>query len=259
MMKKSEINLESIEEMAKYLRLTVFKDYQEIIDHKLPFNDNLKLLLKTQCIKSQISSLERRLKLSGLPAEKNLETFELSQDFFTYLNLYDVIELRSCKFIDNKLDVIAIGPPGHGKTHLAAGIGIDAIKKGYSVIFKKSYNMFNEMQEAQSKKELNDYIKKLTKVQLLIIDEVGFHKYNEEHTQYFFQIVSERYETRSTIYTTNLEFKLWDTFISNPQLLDAIIDRIIHHSVILNMDGKISWRLKNAYSKNHQTEKKPDK
>jgi DNA replication protein DnaC len=250
-----EIKFSTIEEMAKYLRLPRFTDYNNIIDPQLPFEENLMLIMKEQCIDTKARSLDRRLKLSGLPLDKTFETFKLSKEFFPHLDINETIELRTCKFIDKKLDIIALGNSGRGKTHLVASIGNDAVRKGYSVIFKKTYNMIDEMREAKKEKNLRDYVKRLSKVNLLIIDEIGFDKYDDEASKHLFKIISERYEKASTIYTSNYHFDEWKNFISDTQIAKAAIDRIIHHSILLNMSGDKSWRFENAYSNLNKREK----
>jgi DNA replication protein DnaC len=254
-MKKNEIDLNSIAEMSKELRIPTFKNYEEIIDPKLPFEENLKSLLRAQYIQSKDRGLNRRLKSSGLPIEKNLDSFELTKEFFPNLNLNQVGEMASCRYIDERLDAIALGQPGRGKTHLACALGIEAVKKGYSVIFKKAYTMIDEMREAKKEKNLRSYIKRLSKVNLLIIDEIGFEKYDDDSSKHLFKIISERYEKASTFYTSHQDFKEWDKFISDAQIAAATVDRIVHHSIILNMKGPISWRLENAYSKINKNKK----
>jgi DNA replication protein DnaC len=254
-MRKNDIDLNSIEEMSKALRMSIFKNYKDIVDKKLSFEDNLKLLLKAQYLESKDRGLSRRLQSSGLPIEKSLDSFQLSRDFFPHLDFNQVAEMTSCHYIDDKLDAVALGQPGRGKTHLACALGIEAVKKGYSVIFKKAYIMAEEMREAKKEKNLRSYIKRLSKVNLLIIDEIGFEKYDDESSKYLFKIISERYEKASTFYTSHQDFNEWDKFISDAQIAAATVDRIVHHSIILNMKGSISWRLENAYSKKNKNKK----
>ena len=144
---------------------------------------------------------------------------------------------------------MAIGPAGRGKTHAALAIGYEAVKRGYKVRFKKASDLVNEMSEAKSEKHLVDYIRLLNRCDLLILDEVGYLNYDIGASSLLFQVVGNRYEKASTLYTTNLVFAQWEQFIGDKTLATAIVDRIAHHAIILNMNGPKGWRLEHAHSK----------
>ena len=110
-------------------------------------------------------------------------------------------------------------------------------------------DLVNEMSEAKNEKQLTDYIRVLNRCQLLIIDEVGYLNYDTNASSLLFQVVSTRYEKASTLYTTNLEFSKWAKFIGDELLASAIVDRIAHRAIILNMNGPKGWRLEHARSK----------
>lgn len=238
----------AVSAVANVLRMPLFAQYEKHIDLHKPFEENLLTLLTLQAEIADENRVTRRLKYAGFPVLKTLNMFEMSQECLPMLNFDMVSELSTCRFIDDKTDIVALGPSGHGKTHLALAIGYEAIKKGYSVRFKRVSDVVNEMSEAKSEKHLADYLRVLNRCNLLILDEMGFLNYDLVGASLLFQIVSARYERGSTFYTTNLPFSMWPEFIGDTALAAAIVDRIIHHSVILDMNGPKGWRLTHALS-----------
>ena len=243
-------NIQSdITKIANNLRLSVFAHYNDYIKTGRPFEENLLELLKEQSTEVDKTRVQRRIRYAGFPGVKTFDTFVRTQERFPYLNLSELNELSSCRFIEEKEDVVAIGPQGHGKTHVALAVGYEAIKHGYNVRFKRAFDLVNEMSEATSEKRLASYMKTLNRCKLLIIDEVGYLPYDTAASSFLFQIISARYETGSTFYTTNYEFSKWPQFIKDKGHVTAIVGRIAHHSIILNMNGPNSWRLEHARSR----------
>jgi len=238
-----------IARIANGLGLSVFAQYNKYIKTGRPLEENLLGLLREQALLADDARIKRRIRYSGFPMVKTLDTFEISQERFPYLNQNEFQELATCRFIEEKADVVAIGPSGHGKTHAALAIGYEAIKHGYSVRFKRASDLINEMSEAKSEKKLADYTKTLNRCKLLIIDEVGYLSYDIAASSFLFQVISSRCETASTFYTSNYEFSKWTDFIKGERLVHAIVNRIAHNSVVLNMNGPKSWRLEHARSR----------
>jgi DNA replication protein DnaC len=245
----------AISKVANELYLPAFAQYKQHVDLKRPFEENLLTLLEKQELIAKQNRLERRLKYAKFPQIKTLDMFEMSKERLPHLNFDEVLELTTCKFIENKQDVVLVGPCGVGKTHLALALGYEAIKRDYTVRFKRANELVNEMNEAKSEKHLADYLKKLNRCNLLIIDEFGYLNYDLSASSILFQIIGARYETSSTIYTTNLEFSKWKQFIGDQGLASAIVDRVVHHSSILNMNSPMGWRLEHAYSKQAKSER----
>ena len=240
---------EAIQRSAGRLRLSAFAQYEKYTNPKHPFEDNLCCLLEEQARLADVQRLDRRIRYAGFPQIKTFDTFITSKEHLPHLNFDELRELGACTFIDDNNDVVAIGPAGKGKTHTALATGYEAVKRGYSVRFKRASDLVNEMSEAKSDKYLADYIRTLNRCQLLIIDEVGYLNYDINASSLLFQVVSARYEKASTFYTTNLEFSKWGKFIGDDMLASAIVDRIAHHAIILNMNGPKGWRLEHARSK----------
>jgi DNA replication protein DnaC len=235
-----------ISKMANELYLAAFAQYGKYIDPKAPFEENLHSLLREQGLIAFQNRVKRRLKAAGFPQVKTMNMFEMSKERLPNLNFDEVRELATCRFIDEKLDVCAIGPSGHGKSHLALAIGYAAIERGYSVKFRRASDLVNEMAEAKSDKQLTDYIKLMSRCSLLIIDEFGYLDYDLASSSLLYQIIGARYEIGSTIYTSNLEFSKWAQFIGGEKLAAAIVSRIAHNSIILDMNGPMAWRLEHA-------------
>jgi len=251
----------SISLVSNELRLTAFSQYALHTDPKLPFEENLLALLKVQAKMAEDKRVERRVKYAGFPLIKSMDTFEMSRERLPYLNFDEVRELTTCKFIDDKLDVVAIGSSGHGKTHIALAVGYAAARRGYTVKFKRASDLVNEMNEMKTEKRLTEYTRMLNRCQLLIIDEFGYLDYDLSAADMLFQILGARYETGSTFYTSNADFSEWVNFIGGKstgeksigeqKLAAAMVSRISHHSIVLNMNGPSNYRLDHAWSKEH--------
>jgi len=154
-------------------------------------------------------------------------------------------DLKDCKFIEEKKNLIFYGNVGTGKTHLATAIGVEACRKGYNVKFFRTAALVNRLVEARKGGELSGLLKQLTKADLLICDEWGYVPVDREGAQLLFQVISDCYEQRSIIITTNLEFSRWMSVFYDEQMTAAIIDRLIHHCYLLIFDGQ-SYRMKQS-------------
>jgi DNA replication protein DnaC len=135
--------------------------------------------------------------------------------------------------------VVAIGNCGTGKTHIGVALGIEAIHKGYTVRFKRASDLVNQLNEAVSDKNMSKYLKVLNTCDLLIVDELGYLTFDIQSANLLFQVFAARYEVKSTIVTTNLEFSKWIKFLGNDEdMTSALVERLIEKSTILNMNGK---------------------
>ena len=238
-----------ISKLANGLYIPVFASYSKYISPTASFEENLHALLAEQNQVSFEKKVSRRLKSAGFPYVKTIQMFSMTKERLPNLNFDEVRELTSCNFIDVKADVCAVGPAGHGKTHLALAIGYEAVRRGYSVKFRRACDLINEMKEAKTDKHLTDYSRTMTRCSLLIIDEVGYLNYDDAASNLLYQIIGARYETGSTFYTSNYRFSEWPQFIGNNALANAIVTRIAHHAVVLDMNGPKDWRLDHAQSK----------
>ena len=180
--------------------------------------------------------------MAGFPVLKTLEMFDYTS---SNINKNQVQELANLNFLQNKENIIFIGSPGTGKTHLAISIAYLATQKRLKVKFLTVADLLLQMEVAQSQNKLKNYFTKtVAHPSLLVLDEFGYIKLNEVQANFIFQLVNKRYETGSIIITSNLTFSQWQGVLNNDEALTAaIMDRLIHHSHIVNINGD-SYRLK---------------
>lgn len=163
-------------------------------------------------------------------------------------NSIDVGVLKTASFVDKKGNLILYGSVGLGKTHLATAIGVEACNRGKRVRFFRTSSFVNQLLDAKTEGSLRRFFKQLSKTDLIICDEWRFIPFEEEGAQLLFQVISECYERKSLIITTNLEFSKWNGIFYDEKLTSAIIDRIIHHSHLIVFEGTSS-RLENSMIK----------
>jgi DNA replication protein DnaC len=238
--------------LANDLRLLSFKDYKSIIQNNASFDENLLELLNEEHKRKNELKITQNIRSASFPNVKTFDTFDMSDEWVSSNNINSINNFKSCDFISKKHDIIIFGPSGRGKTHLSIAIGFEAIKKGFKVLFKQADTMISEISEAKSDKKLSLYINKIMKIDLLIIDELGYSSYNNDEANYLYRIISNRYEKCSTIITTNYIFTSWKEFINDEIILKAIIDRLVHHSYIKNMNSHKSYRFHHAQSRKEE-------
>jgi DNA replication protein DnaC len=173
--------------------------------------------------------------------EKRLEDFNF--EFQPSLDQAVIKEIASLRFVHNAENVVFLGPPGVGKTHLAIGLGIDAIKAGFRVHFANASSLVEKLEKADNEKKMDEKIRNLSKFHLLIIDEMGYLPFSDSGAHCFFQLISRRYERAATIFTSNKSFGEWGDIFRDHVIAAAILDRILHHCTTVNIKGE-SYRLK---------------
>ena len=191
--------------------------------------------------------IERRIKAAKFPAVKSLESFDFKA--MPSLNKPLVMELARCEYIDRFENVIALGPSGTGKTHIALGLGLAACQKGLKVRFITAAALVHELMEANDERRLLRLQKQLACLHLLIIDELGFVPLSKTGAELLFEVISQCYERGSLIITSNLPFDEWTQIFASERLTGALLDRLTHHVHILEMNGE-SFRLKQSRTKN---------
>lgn len=181
------------------------------------------------------------MKRAGFPSVKLLEEFDFKVQ--TTVTKRQITSLLDFSFIENRQNLIFIGVPGVGKTHLSIGIGVKAEDAGYRVLFTTAASLIEALDLAEVKGELKKKINAISKFDVLIIDELGYLPMNRKSMYHLFQLINVFYEYRSIILTTNKDFTSWNEFFMEDNVAVPIVDRLIHHSHIFMMGGE-SYRLK---------------
>ena len=184
---------------------------------------------------------EIQITVSAFPFKKEIEDF----DFYYQpsINKQQILELNNLGFLSKHENILFVGPSGVGKTHLATSLGITAAKKRYSVYFISCHDLITQLNKAHFENKLDARIKHFCRYELLIIDEIGYLPVDKQGANLFFQLIAKRYEKHSTIVTTNQTFNKWGEVFSDNVLANAILDRLLHHSTIINIKGT-SYRIK---------------
>ncbi|NIK56825.1 IS21-like element helper ATPase IstB [Kribbella shirazensis] len=199
------------------------------------------------CLQREVSAREShggegRIRAARFPARKSLEEFDF--DHARGLKRDVIAHLGTLDFIAGKENVVFLGPPGTGKTHLATGIAIRACQAGHRVLFATAAEWVDRLAETHTAGRLQDELRRLGRYPLLVIDEVGYIPFEHEAANLFFQLVSSRYERASLIVTSNKEFGRWGEVFGDDTVAAAMIDRLVHHADVIALKGD-SYRLKN--------------
>lgn len=228
------------------LKLTALKDnlsiYADMVSNKEKgFIDALYELTEKEKTFRRERLMNNSVKTAGFPFLKKIDDYDFS--FQPSVSKDEITDLLSLRFIDNKENIIFVGSPGTGKTHLATSIGIEAALHRYGVHFITCQKLMNDLTLALDENRLEKRFKQYTGYKVLIIDEIGYLTMNTEQANLFFQLISRRYEKKSTILTTNKTLSKWTEIFIDPIITNAILDRVLHHCHLINIIGP-SYRTK---------------
>lgn len=240
---------EQMEYYLKTLSLNMIRDnYQQEAENaakvKLSYRDYLYRLVESEVLSKKDRSINRRIQLSRFPFIKRLEEFDFS--FQPKIDEKLIRELACLNFMESAKNIIFLGPPGVGKTHLAIALGIKACLQNKRVAFYTAESITTELALADATGRLKPLLETLMKVELLIIDELGYIELNKKIASLLFQLVAKRYEKNSTIITSNKPFEEWGQIFGDEVVAAAIIDRLLHHGYPFLINGS-SYRLKNLF------------
>jgi len=228
------LKLDTIEAILdNYLELAAKdgKTTMEVLDY----------LLEQERKHKDAKAIDRRMKSAVFPVKKTLEEFNF--DFQPSIEKNVIKDLATLRFIHNAENLVLLGPPGVGKSHIAIAIGIEAVKAGFSTYFVNASNLIEKLKKANREGVLEKKIRNFIRYNLLIIDEMGYLPFDEEGAHCLFQLISKRYERNSTIFTSNKTYGEWGEIFKDHVIAAAVLDRILHHCTTINIKGE-SYRLK---------------
>ena len=241
-------------ELLKELHLPMFREYyqefaQKAISDELGYEEYLYELAQRECEVRRANKIARLVKMSKLPLEKTLQMFELTR---LPLNIRRQVKvLAEGSFADRRENILAFGKPGSGKTHLLCGICHELARQGRNVYFGTCDLMVQELLRAKQELTLDKLLKKIGRYDVLMIDDFGYVKQNREEMEVLFTLLAHRYERGSVLITSNLPFSKWEMIFKDPMTTAAAIDRLVHHSVILELNVP-SYRAEQAMKRKNK-------
>ena len=260
MRKSGPIQLENgsmqanIESYCKLLTLSSIADNYENMamdatKTKISYQEYLYKLLQQQIIDRVDRSVNAKIKKAGFPYIATIEAYDFS--FQPNLDEKLLRELSTLNFLKDAKNILFVGPPGVGKTHLAIAIGLEATKQRIRVKFITAEELTNELIAARVSNTLAEYLESISRIELLIIDEIGYLDIQKESASLFFRLISKRYEKSSTIITSNKPFEEWADVFGDEVIATAILDRLLHHAYPFLINGP-SYRMKELFGNKKQ-------
>ena len=242
------MSVAELEKALKGLRLsgmvaTLQARALQVDSSEMNFLEALSWLVQDELDRRRSRLLDRRFAHSGLAERKHLKTFDWSYN--PKLPKRDILELGTLKFIDAREDVLLLGKPGTGKSHVAKALALNAVDRGYKVVYREAHTLLEEIHEARQLGTLRKYRAPLMTAQLLVIDDLFLRKLPVGAGDELADILMSRYEKATTMITSNRSIDDWAVLLGDVVVVAPLLDRLMHHGHMLKFDGK-SWRLKEA-------------
>jgi DNA replication protein DnaC len=237
---------DSLRHALKLLRLSGLSEsldvrLHEAASHSLNHAEFLELVLQDELVIRADRRLQRRIKAAGFRELKTLDDFDWS--FNPSIKKKQIFDLATARFVREARDVLWLGPPGIGKSHLVQALGYHALKAGFIVLYRSIFDVVRDFLHDEALSQENKILAKYLKPDLLIIDDMGMKQLPKRSGEYLFEIVMRRYETRSTMMTSNRPLEDWGKLLGDVPAATAILDRFLHHAEIIQISGK-SYRLR---------------
>ena len=231
---------EELQQLLKNLKLRRILDiYEEQLraaeKEDVSYTEFITRLMRAQWHARQENALEWRIRNANLPERWSLETFPFAQQ--PGVNRKQIRAFAELDFIDKKENIVFIGPTAVGKTGLASGILLKALENGYRCQFVKAQDLFDDMYASLADRSSRQLLKRLARLDVLLIDELGYLNLKPEQCNIFFKLMEERYRRKPTIVTTNLSYDEWAGFLGNRNMVEAMLSRIRHHCHTVRIDG----------------------